>query len=81
MDTLETCPTITRLEWPSTSKFPRSANRSRKAGSLKWLKPDGAAVKVDEPLFELETDKASQEITAQAAGVLTINGRQGRRRS
>lgn len=37
---------------------------------VRWLKDDGAAVAVDEPLLELETDKASVEIPAVAAGVL-----------
>jgi 2-oxoglutarate dehydrogenase E2 component (dihydrolipoamide succinyltransferase) len=36
----------------------------------RWLKPDGATVRADEPVFELETDKASQEIVAPTAGVL-----------
>lgn len=36
----------------------------------KWLKKDGEAVRVDEPIFELESDKAAQEIMAPAAGVL-----------
>jgi 2-oxoglutarate dehydrogenase E2 component (dihydrolipoamide succinyltransferase) len=36
-----------------------------------WLKKDGESVKTDEPLFELESDKAAQEIAAPAAGVLT----------
>src|SRR5262245_49526282 len=43
----------------------------------RWLKPDGAAVAADEPLFELETDKASQEIPAPAAGVLKIRVKEG----
>jgi len=43
----------------------------------RWLKPDGAAVKTDEPLFELETDKAAQEITAPAAGVLRVKAKEG----
>ena len=43
----------------------------------RWLKPDGAAVKPDEPLFELETDKAAQEITAPAAGVLRVKVKEG----
>jgi 2-oxoglutarate dehydrogenase E2 component (dihydrolipoamide succinyltransferase) len=38
----------------------------------RWLKKDGDAVRVEEPLFELETDKATQEVAAQAAGVLHI---------
>jgi 2-oxoglutarate dehydrogenase E2 component (dihydrolipoamide succinyltransferase) len=36
----------------------------------RWLKPDGAAVKAGEPLFELETDKASNVVPAPSAGVL-----------
>ncbi len=36
----------------------------------KWLKQPGDAVKVDEPLVELETDKVSVEVPAPAAGVL-----------
>jgi 2-oxoglutarate dehydrogenase E2 component (dihydrolipoamide succinyltransferase) len=37
----------------------------------KWLKQNGQAVKADDPIFELESDKAAQEIAAPAAGVLT----------
>src|SRR5215216_5356926 len=36
----------------------------------RWLKPDGSAVKAGEPLFELETDKASNVVPASASGVL-----------
>jgi 2-oxoglutarate dehydrogenase E2 component (dihydrolipoamide succinyltransferase) len=43
----------------------------------RWLKPDGAAVKAGEPLFELETDKASNVITASASGVLKVNVAEG----
>ena len=38
---------------------------------LKWLKPDGAAVKNGEPVCELETDKATKEEYAPASGVLS----------
>jgi 2-oxoglutarate dehydrogenase E2 component (dihydrolipoamide succinyltransferase) len=37
----------------------------------KWLKKVGDAIKIDEPLVELETDKATQEMPAPAAGVLS----------
>jgi 2-oxoglutarate dehydrogenase E2 component (dihydrolipoamide succinyltransferase) len=37
---------------------------------LRWLKNDGDYVKGDEPLCELETDKANVDIPAPAAGVL-----------
>ena len=37
----------------------------------KWHVADGAIVKKDQPIFELETDKITQEATAEAAGKLT----------
>jgi 2-oxoglutarate dehydrogenase E2 component (dihydrolipoamide succinyltransferase) len=37
----------------------------------KWFKKPGDAVKVDEPLVELETDKVTVEVPAPAAGVLS----------
>jgi 2-oxoglutarate dehydrogenase E2 component (dihydrolipoamide succinyltransferase) len=37
-----------------------------------WLKKDGDAVKVDEVIAELESDKATFELTAQNEGVLKI---------
>jgi 2-oxoglutarate dehydrogenase E2 component (dihydrolipoamide succinyltransferase) len=37
----------------------------------KWLKGQGEAVKADEPLLELETDKVTLEVFAPAAGVLS----------
>jgi pyruvate dehydrogenase E2 component (dihydrolipoamide acetyltransferase) len=37
-----------------------------------WLKPDGAAVRPGEPLFSLESDKATQEIECLDAGILRI---------
>ena len=42
-----------------------------------WYKSDGAAVKVDDPLFELESDKAAQTIAASVAGVLHISVKAG----
>lgn len=43
----------------------------------RWLKDEGARVEVDEPLFELETDKAAQEIPSPVAGVLSIKVPEG----
>ncbi len=37
----------------------------------KWLKKPGDAVRADEPLVELETDKVTVEVPAPAAGVLS----------
>ncbi|MFQ5667354.1 MAG: biotin/lipoyl-containing protein, partial [Candidatus Binatia bacterium] len=39
---------------------------------VRWIKASGDMVAADEPLLELETDKASIEIPAERAGVLTI---------
>lgn len=36
----------------------------------KWFKKPGEAIKADEPLVELETDKVTLEVNAPAAGVL-----------
>lgn len=38
----------------------------------KWLKKEGEAIKVDEPLVELETDKVTVEVNATASGVLSV---------
>ncbi len=49
------------------------AGESISEGTLnRWLKADGAYVKVDEPLYELGTDKATQEVAAPVAGQLKI---------
>src|SRR5438046_207149 len=37
---------------------------------VRWLKAEGEAVERGEPLFELDTDKVTQEVEAEAAGVL-----------
>src|SRR5580692_3911202 len=37
----------------------------------KWFKQAGEAVKADEPLVELETDKVTLEVNAPSAGVLS----------
>src|SRR5262249_55154029 len=43
----------------------------------RWLKSDGAAVKAGEPLFELETDKASNVVPAASSGVLKTAAAEG----
>ncbi len=44
----------------------------------KWFKKPGDAVKVDEPLVELETDKVTVEVPAPSAGVLAaIEAKEG----
>ena len=43
----------------------------------RWIKKNGEVVKANEPLFELETDKATQEVAAPAGGVLQILVKEG----
>jgi len=43
----------------------------------RWLKSNGEHVELDEPLCEIETDKVTLEVTADAAGVLSISVQEG----
>jgi len=43
----------------------------------KWLKPNGSTVGLDEPLCEIETEKANQELSADSAGKLTWVAQEG----
>jgi 2-oxoglutarate dehydrogenase E2 component (dihydrolipoamide succinyltransferase) len=43
----------------------------------KWLKPDGAIIGMDEPLCEIETEKANQELSADSAGKLIWVAKEG----
>ncbi|MBC6427499.1 MAG: 2-oxoglutarate dehydrogenase complex dihydrolipoyllysine-residue succinyltransferase [Ekhidna sp.] len=42
-----------------------------------WAKSDGDRVKMDEVICELESDKATFEVTAEAAGILHISAQEG----
>lgn len=46
---------------------------------LKWTKPNGAAVKKGELILEIESDKATVEIVAEASGALQISKNAGER--
>ena len=43
----------------------------------KWFMPSGSTVKADDPLFELESDKAAISVVSPSAGVLTITVPEG----
>jgi 2-oxoglutarate dehydrogenase E2 component (dihydrolipoamide succinyltransferase) len=45
----------------------------------RWLKPNGAAVRANEPVCELETDKATTEVVAPANGFLVITVPEGQK--
>ncbi|MCH4093547.1 MAG: 2-oxoglutarate dehydrogenase complex dihydrolipoyllysine-residue succinyltransferase [Acetobacter peroxydans] len=51
-------------------KVPTLGESVTTATVAKWLKQPGEAVKEDEPIVELETDKVSVEVSAPQAGVL-----------
>jgi pyruvate/2-oxoglutarate dehydrogenase complex dihydrolipoamide acyltransferase (E2) component len=50
--------------------MPKLGLTMEEATVVDWLAPDGAHVVVDQPLCEIETDKATQEILAEVDGVL-----------
>lgn len=55
-----------------------SVGESITEGTLaRWLAADGSAVQAGDPLFELETDKASSVVPAPAAGVLQTDVAEG----
>lgn len=58
-------------------KVPGLGESVKQATLLKWHKQDGEAVKVDEPLCELESDKANADLNAEAAGVLRRKKKEG----
>lgn len=45
----------------------------------RWLKPNGAAVKANEPVCEIETDKAMSEVMAPSGGRLAITAKEGQK--
>ena len=51
-------------------KLPRLGQGMESGTIVRWLKGEGDAVKKREPLYELDTDKVTQEVEAEADGVL-----------
>src|SRR3954469_10800817 len=54
----------------SEVKLPRLGQGMESGTIVKWLKSEGDAVEKGEPLYELDTDKVTQEVEAEASGVL-----------
>ena len=50
--------------------LPRLGQGMESGTIVRWLKSEGEPVEKGEPLFELDTDKVTQEVEADAAGVL-----------
>ena len=51
-------------------KLPRLGQGMESGTIVKWLKGEGEPVKKREPLYELDTDKVTQEVEAEADGFL-----------
>ena len=51
-------------------KIPEVGESVREVQIGRWLKHEGDTVALDENVVELETDKASMELAAPAAGVI-----------
>ena len=51
-------------------KLPRLGQGMESGTIVRWLKGEGEPVKKGEPLYELDTDKVTQEVEAEADGVL-----------
>ena len=51
-------------------KLPRLGQGMESGTIVRWLKTEGEAVAKGEPLYELDTDKVTQEVEAESEGVL-----------
>ena len=51
-------------------KLPRLGQGMEMGTIVRWLKGEGDVVQKGEPLYELDTDKVTQEVEAEASGVL-----------
>ncbi len=54
----------------SEVKLPRLGQGMEAGTIVRWLKGEGDPVQKGEPLYELDTDKVTQEVEAEASGVL-----------
>jgi pyruvate dehydrogenase E2 component (dihydrolipoamide acetyltransferase) len=54
----------------SEVKLPRLGQGMESGVLVKWLKSEGAPVEKGEPLYELDTDKVTQEVESPLSGVL-----------
>jgi pyruvate dehydrogenase E2 component (dihydrolipoyllysine-residue acetyltransferase) len=54
----------------SEVKLPRLGQGMESGTIVKWLKGEGDRVEKGDPLYELDTDKVTQEVEAEASGVL-----------
>jgi len=55
---------------PLEITLPRVTQTAEKASIVRWLKKEGEWVEKGEPLFEMETDKATVEVESPGSGIL-----------
>ena len=55
---------------PTDVKLPRLGQGMESGVIVRWLKAEGDSVSSGDPLYELDTDKVTQEVEAEADGVL-----------
>src|SRR3954469_121399 len=71
-----TCSTRSGARWGRAEAvateviLPRLGQGMESGTIVRWLKSEGEPVQKGEPLFELDTDKVTQEVEAEAAGIL-----------
>src|SRR5262245_32884402 len=63
---------------PIEVKVPQIGESIQEGVIARWLKKNGDLVRRDEPLLELETEKATSEIPSPATGILIISVPEGK---
>jgi len=58
-------------------KIPKLGMSMDEAKLVEWLAKDGEHVEAGAPLYEIETDKATQEVEAPVSGTLKIVAEKG----
>ena len=58
-------------------KVPSVGESVTEAAIGRWLVNDGDYVEKDQPVLELDSDKASMEVTADSSGVLKHSAKEG----
>src|ERR671925_614207 len=56
---------------PTTVTMPQLGETVVEGTILKWLKQEGESIDVDEPLFEISTDKVDTEVPSPAGGTVS----------
>lgn len=58
-------------------RLPKLGMEMTEAVLARWIAPDGARVAKGDPLYELETDKVTNEVESPAAGTLRHLAQEG----